>query len=81
VRLLVHTEDRPGILSQLTTALFTEQTNIRSLEARSDDGRNADGALVDMTLEVKDKKQLERVVTSMRRIPGVRDVERMHERP
>src|SRR5262249_14782270 len=30
VRLLVHTEDRPGMLSQLTTTLFTEQTNIRS---------------------------------------------------
>ena len=81
VRLLVHTEDRPGMLSQITTTLFTEQTNIRSLEARSDDGRNADGALVDLTLEVRDKKQLERIVSSMRRLPGVRDVERMHERP
>jgi guanosine-3',5'-bis(diphosphate) 3'-pyrophosphohydrolase len=81
VRLLVHTEDRPGMLSQLTAALFAEQTNIRNLEARTDDGRNADGALVDMILEVKDKKQLERILSSIRRIPGVRDVERMHERP
>ena len=33
VKLLIHTEDRPGILNQLTTVLFSEQTNIRSLEA------------------------------------------------
>ena len=41
VKLLVHSEDRPGMLNQLTTALFTEQTNIRSLEARSDDSRTS----------------------------------------
>src|SRR5208283_3394833 len=54
VKLLVHTEDRPGMLNQLTTALFTEQTNIRSLEARSDESRTTEGAVVDMTLEVRD---------------------------
>jgi GTP diphosphokinase / guanosine-3',5'-bis(diphosphate) 3'-diphosphatase len=81
VKVLIHTEDRPGMLNQVTTALFDEQTNIRSLEARSEDGRGAEGAIIDMTLEVKDKRQLERVVSSIRRISGVRDVERIHERP
>jgi GTP pyrophosphokinase len=66
------------MLSQLTTALFSEQTDIRSLEARADDDRNADGAIVDMTVEIKDKKQLERVVSSIRRISGVRDIERVN---
>ncbi len=78
VKLTVHTEDRPGMLSQLTTALFSEQTDIRSLEARGDDERNADGAIIDMTVEIKDKKQLERVVSSIRRISGVRDIERVN---
>ncbi len=77
VKLIVHTEDRPGMLSQLTTALFSEQTDIKSLEARADDERNADGAIIDMTVEIKDKKQLERVVSSIRRISGVRDIERV----
>jgi len=45
VRVLVHTEDRPGILNQLTAVLFNEQTNIRSLEARGADGRGTDGAI------------------------------------
>jgi GTP diphosphokinase / guanosine-3',5'-bis(diphosphate) 3'-diphosphatase len=78
VKILVHSEDRPGILNQLTTALFNEQTNIRSLEARSDEGRSHDGAIIDVTVEVKDKKQLERVVSAVRRIGGVRDVERVN---
>jgi GTP pyrophosphokinase len=78
VKLLVQSEDRPGMLNQLTTALFNEQTNIRSLEARSDDSRGHDGAIIDVTVEVKDKKQLERVVSAVRRIPGVRDVERVN---
>jgi (p)ppGpp synthase/HD superfamily hydrolase len=33
-----------------------------------------------MTLEVKDKRQLERVVSVIRRISGVRDIERVNER-
>jgi GTP diphosphokinase / guanosine-3',5'-bis(diphosphate) 3'-diphosphatase len=78
VKLTVHTADRPGLLNQLTSALLNEQTNIRSLEARGEDLQVADGAVIDMTLEVKDKKQLERVVSAIRRISGVRDIERVH---
>jgi len=79
VKLLIHTEDRPGILNQLTQALFAEQINIRSLEARGDDERATDGAIIDVTVEVRDKKQLERVVSAVRRISGVRDIERINQ--
>jgi GTP diphosphokinase / guanosine-3',5'-bis(diphosphate) 3'-diphosphatase len=77
VRLTVRTDDRPGMLNQLTNVLFTEQSNIRSLEARSDEKRGGDGAMVEMTAEIRDKKQLERIVSAIRRISGVRDVERV----
>jgi GTP diphosphokinase / guanosine-3',5'-bis(diphosphate) 3'-diphosphatase len=77
VQVIVYTDDRPGMLNQLTTVLFNESSNIRSLEARVDDRRNGDGAIVDMTVEMRDKKQLERVVSAIRRISGVRDVERV----
>lgn len=77
VRLSVLTDDRPGMLNQLTNVLFTEQSNIRSLEARGDDKRGNDGAVVEMTAEIRDKKQLERIVSAIRRISGVRDVERV----
>ena len=76
VRVVVHTDDRPGMLNQLTPVLANEQSNIRSLEASSDHKRGNDGAVIDMTVEIRDKKQLERVVAAIRRISGVRDVER-----
>jgi GTP pyrophosphokinase len=76
VKVLIYTDDRPGMLNQLTSVLFAEQSNIRSLEASSDDKRGGDGAVIDMTIEIRDKKQLERVVNAIRRISGVRDVER-----
>jgi GTP pyrophosphokinase len=75
VRLVVHTDDRPGLLNQLTSVLSGENTNIRSLEARTESEQ--DRALIEMTVEVKDKKQLEKLLSSMRRISGVRDVERL----
>ncbi len=79
VNLLVRTEDRPGMLSQVTTALFNEQTNIRTLETRPGDGPSNEGAVVAMTLEVRDKRQLERAMSAIRRVSGIRDIERVHE--
>jgi len=76
VRIVVHTDDRPGLLAQITSILSSENTNIRSLEARGENG-GADRALVEMTVDVRDKKQLEKLVSAMRRISGIRDVERL----
>ncbi|MCU1291351.1 MAG: (p)ppGpp synthetase SpoT/RelA [Bryobacterales bacterium] len=77
VKIVVYTDDRPGILHQLTSILSNEASNIRTLEARADETRSDESAVVDLTIDVKDKKQLERVVTAFRRIPGVRDIERV----
>ena len=74
VRIVVHTDDRPGMLMQLTSVLADENANIRSLEAKTE--IDHDGGIVEMTVEVRDKKQLEKLVAAMRRISGVRDVER-----
>jgi GTP diphosphokinase / guanosine-3',5'-bis(diphosphate) 3'-diphosphatase len=77
VKMMIHTDDRPGMLNQLTSVLVAEQSNIRTLEATPDEKRNGDGAVIDMTVEIRDKKQLERVTAAIRRISGVRDVERV----
>lgn len=76
VHLTVYSEDRPGILNQVTSILSHENSNIRSLEARPDEQRGGDAAIVEMNIEIRDKKQLERIMASMRRISGIRDVER-----
>jgi GTP pyrophosphokinase len=75
VKIVVHTDDRPGMLNQLTSVLSDENTNIRSLEARG--AMDHDGGIVEMTVDVRDKRQLEKLVSAMRRISGVRDVERL----
>ncbi len=81
VKIVIYTDDRPGILKQLTSILFNESSNIRSLEARGDHSRTDDSAIVDITIEVRDKKHLEKVLTAFRRIPGVRDIERIQQAP
>ncbi|HXS97386.1 MAG TPA: bifunctional (p)ppGpp synthetase/guanosine-3',5'-bis(diphosphate) 3'-pyrophosphohydrolase [Candidatus Limnocylindrales bacterium] len=75
VRIVVHTDDRPGMLNQLTSIFSDENTNIRSLEAKTEVDQA--GGIVEMTVDVRDKKQLEKLVAAMRRISGVRDVERL----
>lgn len=77
VRIVVHTDDRPGLLHQLTSVLSDENTNVRSLEAKTDVNASNDAALVEMTVDVRDKKQLEKLCSAFRRISGVRDVERL----
>jgi GTP pyrophosphokinase len=77
VKVIVYTDDRVGILNQLTSILSAESTNIRTLEARGDHSRSDESAIVDITMDVRDKKQLERVITAFRRVPGVRDIERV----
>src|SRR5579885_43642 len=76
VKMVIHSEDKPGMLNQLTTVLVNEQTNIRSLETRPDGA--PESAVIDMTVEVRDKRQLERVVSAIRRISGIRDIERVN---
>jgi GTP pyrophosphokinase len=79
VRIVVKTDDRPGLLHQLTTVLANENTNVRSLEAKTDFAATSDAASIEMTVDVRDKKQLEKLCSAMRRISGVRDVERTNQ--
>jgi GTP pyrophosphokinase len=74
VQLTVRTQDRPGLLKELTAAI-TEKTNIRNMETKVGDGGDA---VIDLTLDIADKKHLERLVLAMRKVSGVRDVERIY---
>ncbi len=76
VKIQIHTDDRPGMLNQFTSIVAGEGCNIRSLEAHSEHKSAEHGAMVDMTIEVRDKKQLDKLLASLRRISGVRDASR-----
>jgi guanosine-3',5'-bis(diphosphate) 3'-pyrophosphohydrolase len=49
-------------------------TNIKAMEATTADHRGE----LDMTVEVKDMKHLEKVIKSIRDVSGVIDVERVY---
>ena len=75
VRILVTTENRNGMLAGITNAIAEIKTGIRNASAsvsRDDKG------LIEVTVEVFDKKHLDRVVTAIEQVPGIIDVERMN---
>ncbi len=73
VRLRIRTEDRPGILAAVTGAISEAGANIRTL-ATSTEKRQA---RMEVTLEITDRKQLERILANIKKIPGLFDVERL----
>ena len=70
-------EDRKGMLAQLSASIADINTNILSLEATTGADTHA---RIDVTVEIKDVKHLEKVIKSLRRVDGVLDVERGDER-
>ncbi|HKV38873.1 MAG TPA: bifunctional (p)ppGpp synthetase/guanosine-3',5'-bis(diphosphate) 3'-pyrophosphohydrolase [Blastocatellia bacterium] len=74
----VMTEDRPGMVADVTQAIANVGTNILGINASvDDDGR---GRLV-LTAEIFDLKHLEKIVRALKSVKGVIDVERMTGEP
>ncbi len=73
VKLTILCDDRPGILKELTAIISDDGTNIRGVDSKSDD---EGGAVVEFVVEAEDVRHLTKLVTNMRRVPGVRDVQR-----
>jgi GTP pyrophosphokinase len=75
VSILVTTENRTGMLASITNAIAEIKTGIR--DARAKVSRD-DRGFIEVTVEVYDKKHLDRVITSIENLPGVLAVERMN---
>ncbi|HEV2465347.1 MAG TPA: bifunctional (p)ppGpp synthetase/guanosine-3',5'-bis(diphosphate) 3'-pyrophosphohydrolase [Acidobacteriaceae bacterium] len=73
VRLTIFCDDRTGMLKELTAVISDENANIRTVDSRT--GPN-DGALVEFVVDAEDVRHLTRLVQGLRRVPGVRDVQR-----
>ncbi|HEY7111725.1 MAG TPA: bifunctional (p)ppGpp synthetase/guanosine-3',5'-bis(diphosphate) 3'-pyrophosphohydrolase [Thermoanaerobaculia bacterium] len=78
IELEVVVEDRPGLLADVTQAIADEESNIRRIEARSDEVRKG---YVSVSLEAMDMKHLQRILTRIRAVPGVREVIRKYNVP
>jgi GTP pyrophosphokinase len=73
VKLVVSSEDRPGMITQVSAVISGEDANIRHIEAKT----GGDFAVIDIIFETRDVNHLNRIITGIRRIHGVRDVERV----
>jgi GTP pyrophosphokinase len=74
VTIRLRTEDRPGMVADVTQAIAGIGTNIRDIRASLDnEGR---GQLV-VTSEIFDLKHLERLTAALKSVKGVMDVSRM----
>ena len=74
VRLRILTEDRPGMLAAITNVISETGANIRTFES----GGQGMRARIEVALDVNDRKQLERILSGVKRIPGVFDIERVY---
>jgi GTP diphosphokinase / guanosine-3',5'-bis(diphosphate) 3'-diphosphatase len=73
VQLVVSSDDRPGIITQVSAVISGEDANIRHIEAKTGSAL----ATIDIVFETRDVSHLNRIITGIRRIQGVRDVERV----
>ena len=73
VKITVYCDDRAGMLKELTAVISDDDTNIRGVDTRqSPDGE----AMVEFVVEAKDLRHLNKMVLGLRRVPGVRTVQR-----
>jgi GTP diphosphokinase / guanosine-3',5'-bis(diphosphate) 3'-diphosphatase len=75
VKLTVFCDDRYGMLKLITGVIGDAKSNIRNIEARTANSQ----AVVDIILDISDLKHLENIIHGLRKIPGVRDVQRLQK--
>jgi len=75
VKLTVFCDDRFGMLKSITGIIGDAQSNIRNIAARTSNSQ----ASVDIVLDIADLKHLEQIITSLRKIPGVHEVQRLQK--
>ena len=75
VQLLIRAKDRPGLLAEITSVISSAGSNIRILESRPD----RLNARIEANLEIADRRQLETILTNIRKISGVYGVDRVYQ--
>ena len=76
VKLTVLCDDRAGLLKEFTAIISEDGTNIRSVGNNS----TPDGsAIVEFVIEAVDVRHLTKLTQNLRKVPGVRDVQRVQK--
>ena len=74
VKLALDVEDRQGLLAKIVSVVSELKTNIKNVEAVTFD---TEDARIHMIVSVADRKQMDRVISRIKKLPGVRGVERV----
>lgn len=74
VKLLAVTENRTGMIAGITGAISDMKTGIRDARASVESDERG---RIEVTVEVFDVKHLDKVINSIKSVPGVLDVERL----
>ena len=73
VCLSISTENRPGVLADITAAVSELKTNIANVQARTVESYYGD---IDITVEVRDVVHLDKIIQFLKSISGVQAVNR-----
>jgi len=76
VKITVQCDDRAGMLKEMIAIISSGDTNIRNVETR--DAENGE-ATVEFIVDAEDLRHLNRMVMGLRRLPGVREVQRIQK--
>jgi GTP pyrophosphokinase len=72
VKITVYCDDRTGMLKELIAVISDDNTNIKGVDIRQEDGE----AVVEFVVEAEDLRHLNKMVLGLRRVAGVRTVQR-----
>jgi len=73
VKITIYCDDRTGMLKELTAVISDDNTNIRGVDIRRDENGEA---IIEFVVEAEDLRHLNRMVLGIRRVSGVRTVQR-----
>lgn len=74
VKISVRTQDRPGVLASVSSAISAAEANISHAEVSTGEDRQA---TLNFTIEIKDIEHLTRIMKSIEAVNGVMDVKRV----
>ncbi len=73
VKIIVFCDDRTGMLKELTAVISDENTDIRAVDLKRDEEGEA---IIEFVVEAEDVRHLNRLVLGLRKVSGVRKVEK-----
>jgi len=79
VRIGIDSYDRGGLLKDISTILDKSGLNVLAMSSRSDEGSRGVSVRMEITVEVMSYDELSAVLSRLRQIPNVIDVQRLDE--